>query len=135
MRTVGEKWNGKRVVDCIGLIKSYAWYDPESNEIAAGTNGFKDCGANSIWNNVKESGDISAMPDILGLAVWMDGHIGMYIGNGEVIEAQGTNEGVVKTKLRSRPWKKWLMIPDIKYETEETSKTESRNQSGTGSHR
>ena len=135
MRTVGEKWNGKRVVDCIGLIKSYAWYDPESNEIAAGTNGFKDCGANSIWNNVKESGDISAMPDILGLAVWMDGHIGVYIGNGEVIEAQGTNEGVVKTKLRSRPWKKWLMIPDIKYETEETSKTESRNQSGTGSHR
>ena len=139
MRTVGEKWNGKRVVDCIGLIKSYAWYDPESNEIAAGTNGFKDCGANSIWNNVTESGDISAMPDIPGLAVWMDGHIGVYIGNGEVIEAQGTNEGVVKTKLRSRTWKKWLMIPHIKYEaeekTDEASKTESSNNGGTGSHR
>lgn len=25
MRTVGVKWLGKRVVDCIGLIKSYAW--------------------------------------------------------------------------------------------------------------
>ncbi len=27
MRQVGEKWLGKRVCDCIGLIKSYAWYN------------------------------------------------------------------------------------------------------------
>ena len=47
--------------------------------------GFTDCGANTIWNNVKEGGAISTMPDIPGLAVWMDGHIGMdlcqYIGH------------------------------------------------------
>ena len=82
---------------------------------------------------------VESMPDISGLAVWMDGYIGVYIGNGEVIEAQGTNEGVVRTQLKSRPWKKWLMIPDIKYEAEEkpdeVSKTENSNQSGTGSHR
>lgn len=129
MRTVGEKWIGKRVVDCIGLIKSYAWYDPESGEIIAGSNGFTDCGANSIWNNVTESGEISSMPDTPGLAVWMDGHIGVYVGNGEVVEAQGTNEGVVKTQLSSRSWTKWLKIPNIEYESEESldegSQTES----------
>ena len=69
MRQVGEKWLGKRVCDCIGLIKSYAWYNADSGEIVAGSNGFTDCGANSIWNNVTESGPISNMPDTLGLAV------------------------------------------------------------------
>lgn len=115
MRKVGEKWLGKRVCDCIGLIKSYAWYNADSGEIVAGSNGFTDCGANSIWSNVTESGPISSMPDTPGLAVWMDGHIGVYIGNGEVIEAQGTAYGVVKTQLSGRSWTKWLKIPNIKY--------------------
>lgn len=115
MRQVGEKWLGKRVCDCIGLIKSYAWYNADSGEIVAGSNGFTDCGANSIWSNVTESGPISNMPNTPGLAVWMDGHIGVYIGNGEVIEAQGTAYGVVKTELNGRGWTKWLKIPNIKY--------------------
>jgi hypothetical protein len=121
MRTVGEKWIGKRVTDCIGLIKSYMWYDPDSGEITAGSNNFKDCSASSIWNNVKESGNISTMPDTPGLAVWMPGHIGVYIGDGYVVEAQGTAYGVVKTKLSGRGWTKWLKIPNIKY-VEENNK-------------
>ena len=36
-------------------------------------------------------------------------------GNGEVIEAQGTAYGVVKTELNGRGWTKWLKIPNIKY--------------------
>ena len=55
------------------------------------------------------------MPDTPGLAVWMNGHIGVYIGNGEVIEAQGTAYGVVKTQLSGRGWTNWLKIPNIKY--------------------
>jgi hypothetical protein len=115
MRKVGEKWLGKRMVDCIGLIKSYAWYNADSGKIVVGSNGFTDCGANSIWSNVTESGAISTMPDTPGLAVWMPGHIGVYIGDGYVVEAQGTAYGVVKTKLAGRGWSKWLKIPNIKY--------------------
>ena len=122
MRQVGEKWLGKRVCDCIGLIKSYAWYNADSGEIVAGSNGFTDCGANSIWSNVTESGPISSMPETPGLAVWMDGHIGVYIGNGEVIEAQGTAYGVVKTQLSGRSWTKWLKIPNIKYVNQRNKK-------------
>lgn len=48
MRNVGEKWLGMRVCDCIGLIKSYAWHNSDSGEIVADSNGFTDCGANSI---------------------------------------------------------------------------------------
>lgn len=122
MRQVGEKWLGKRVVDCIGLIKSYAWYNADSDQITVGSNGFTDCGANTIRNNVKEGGAISTMPDIPGLAVWMDGHIGVYVGNGEVVEAQGTAYGVVKTQLKNRGWTKWMKIPNIKYIEDKESK-------------
>ena len=90
MRQVGEKWLGNRVCDCIGLIKSYMWYNSDTGEITVGSNNFQDCNATSIWNYTKESGDISTMPDIPGLAVWMPGHIGVYVGYGYVIEAQGT---------------------------------------------
>lgn len=73
MREVGEKWLGKRVCDCIGLIKSYAWYNADSGEIVAGSNGFTDCGANSIWSNVSESGPISTMRKHPGLlSGWTD---------------------------------------------------------------
>ena len=50
MRKVGEKWIGKRVTDCIGLIKSYMWYNSDTGEITAGSNNFQDCNATSIWN-------------------------------------------------------------------------------------
>lgn len=80
----------------------YPGNNEAGGEIVAGSNGFTDCGANSIWSSVTESGPISTMPDTPGLAIWMDGHIGVYIGNGEVIEAQGTAYGVVKTQLSGR---------------------------------
>lgn len=129
MRTVGEKWLGKRVTDCIGLIKSYAWYNPSDGSIRPGANGFTDCGANSIWNNVTESGDISSIPEVPGLGVWMNGHIGVYIGNGEVIEAMGTAYGVVKTKVAGRGWSKWLRIPNIQYVKKQDVKKETKKDS------
>ena len=56
------------------------------------------------------------MPDTPGLAVWKSGHIGVYIGSGEVIEAMDTRYGVVKTKLQGRGWSHWLEVPGIKYD-------------------
>lgn len=56
------------------------------------------------------------MPDTPGLAVWKSGHIGVYIGSGEVIEAMGTKYGVVKTQLEGRGWTHWLEVPGIEYE-------------------
>lgn len=47
--------------------------------------------------------------------MWKAGHIGVYIGNGEVIEAMGTKYGVVKTQLEGRGWTHWLEVPGIEY--------------------
>ena len=59
---------------------------------------------------------MDTMPDTVGLAVWKQGHIGVYIGNGYVIEAMGTKYGVVKTQLAGRNWSHWLKIPGIHYD-------------------
>ena len=69
-----------------------------------------------VYYNATVSGTIDTMPDIPGLAVWHDGHIGVYIGDGYVIEAMNTKKGVVKTKLEGRGWTHWLQIEYINYD-------------------
>ena len=84
---IRDNWVGRRTADCVGLIKSYGWYDPETQSIQYGSHGMPDLGANQMYYTASESGTIDTIPEIPGLAVWHDGHIGVYIGNGEVIEA------------------------------------------------
>lgn len=74
-----------------------------------------DIGADTMYENAAEKGTIDTIPEIPGLAVWHEGHIGIYIGNGEVIEAMGTQYGVVKTQLTNSRWTHWLKIPYITY--------------------
>lgn len=100
----------------MGLIKGYGWLDPDTMTIEYGTNGMPDLGANQMYYSASVSGTIDTMPDIPGLAVWHDGHIGVYIGDGYVIEAMGTKYGVVKTELEGRGWTHWLQIEYINYD-------------------
>ena len=112
---IRQNWLGKRTADCVGLIKGYAWYDVESGEIQVGSNGMPDIGADGMFGSAKVKGTVDTMPEVPGLAVWQEGHIGIYIGNGDVIEAMNTRKGVVKTKLSGRGWTHWLQIPYISY--------------------
>ena len=116
---IRDNWLGGRTTDCVGLIKGYGWLSPDELTIDYGTNGMPDVGADGMYNNAVVKGDISTMPDIPGLAVWHSGHIGVYIGGGEVIEAMGTKYGVVRTQLADRGWTAWLEVPYIAYYTEE----------------
>lgn len=112
---IRANWLDGRTTDCVGLIKGYGWLDPNDLTIKYGTNGMPDITANTMYHNATVSGPISTIPDTPGLAVWMDGHIGVYIGGGEVIEASGTKKGVVKTQLAGRGWTHWLEVPYINY--------------------
>ena len=120
---IRENWIRRRTADCVGLIKCYGWYNPDSGEIVVGTNGMADVTANGMFDAATVKGTIDTIPEVPGLAVWQDGHIGIYIGNGEVIEAMGTEQGVVKTTLPSG-WTHWLEIPYISYPQEEEPTTE-----------
>ena len=109
-------WLGGRTADCIGLIKGYGWLNADTMEIEYGTNGMPDIGANQMYYNATRKGTIDTIPEVPGLAVWKSGHIGVYIGDGQVIEAMGTKYGVVKTQLQGRGWTHWLEIPYINYD-------------------
>lgn len=108
---IRANWMGKIVVDCVGLIKSYIWW----NGTQAVYNPATDVSADAMYERAKEKGAINTIPEIPGLCVWHKGHIGVYIGQGWVIESRGTKHGVVKTKLEERPWTHWLKCPYIEY--------------------
>lgn len=110
-----SNWMGKRTSDCVGLIKGYGWYNAESGEIVVGSNGMMDVPANGMFEAATVKGTSDTIPEVPGLAVWHQGHIGIYIGNGEAIEAMNTTRGVTRIKLAGRAWTHWLQIPYISY--------------------
>lgn len=112
---IRHNWLGKRTADCVGLIKGYSWYDTESGKITVGSNGMQDVTADGMFSAATEKGTIDTIPEIPGLAVWHEGNIGIYIGGGEVVEAMGTQYGVVKTQLKNGRWTHWLKVPYIQY--------------------
>ena len=112
---IKTNWVGKRTADCIGLIKGYGWYNPDNGEIEYGTNGVPDTDATSLYSLASEKGPISTIPEIPGLAVWQTGHVGIYIGNGQVIQAAGTKQGVILSELQHTGFTHWLKIPFISY--------------------
>lgn len=116
---IEENWLGRRTTDCVGLIKGYGWLDPTDQSIDYASNGMPDYGANQMYQSAVDAGadhgSMSTMPDIVGLAVWKEGHIGVYIGDGYVVEAMSTKKGVVKTKVEGRGWQGWCKIPYIDY--------------------
>lgn len=101
-----ESQLGQKVHDCSGLIKGALWCNEiDGKPIYDST---QDLGANGFINNgCTETGDISSIPNIAGLLVWRSGHIGIYEGNGYVLEARGHDYGVIRSKLSDGNWKKW----------------------------
>ncbi|WMI80887.1 hypothetical protein [Anaerotignum sp. MB30-C6] len=95
-----EKKVGKVCVDCSGLI---SWY----------TGKIKGSGQFAAESKLQPINTISLAP--IGAAVWRQGHIGVYIGNGEVIEARGSAYGTVRTKAKDRDFTHWFLLRDIEY--------------------
>ena len=123
---IEANWLGRRTADCVGLVKGYCWFDPATQSIGYGDNGMPDIATEQMIDWCDEKGSMDTMPEIPGLLLWMDGHVGIYIGDGYAIEAMGTKYGVVKTRVAGRGWVKWGKIPCIEYieEAEETEPTE-----------
>lgn len=108
---------GMKVHDCIGLIKGYFWSDDaDSTHHIYLRYGFPDLSADMFWAHcTRKSTKMGEMPDTPGIAVFMKGHVGVYVGGGEVVEARGHKYGVVRTRLDERKWTKWAYINEIQY--------------------
>ena len=117
----------KVCMDCIGLIKGFFWTNggqgvleytqggaAYSNKYAS--NGCPDKGANGMLSWLKSqgcaNGKIGTLPEIPGILLFKSGHVGVYIGNGWAVEAQGYAYGVVKTQVSKRSWTEWARLPE-----------------------
>lgn len=121
---------GIRGYDCIGLILSYCWNDYSQDN----TGFFKE----DEWLTTTEliqkdllKGAMEDLPERPGLVLWRKGHVGVYIGDGKVVESttrvRNSNKwdyrigGIILSDLddcKTWPelgWKYWLEFPGIKY--------------------
>lgn len=106
---------GQKVHDCMGLIEGYFWSDNADAPAKYNSNGFTDTTADRLLASATDKGAISTIPEIPGISVHMKGHVGIYEGKGNVIEARGHQFGVVRTRLKDRPWTHWARIPQLEY--------------------
>lgn len=106
---------GKQVFDCSGLLKYILMTEGETKPLAY--NAALDYSADSFYQKATKKGDISTLPEIPGIALHRPGHIGIYAGNGKVIEARGFAYGVVKSDLQGRGFLHWLYVPHVDYDT------------------
>jgi cell wall-associated NlpC family hydrolase len=101
--------------DCCGLIKWAVWTGGDITK-APVYNANQDYSAASLYSNGTQKGVIGTLPEIPGVLVFMCeagskviGHVGVYIGGGQVVEATKGSYGcgVVFTKLSGRGWTTW----------------------------
>lgn len=123
--------------DCVCLIKGVLWgWNGNTSKTYGGatylSNGVPDIGADSMIKKCKSvSTDFSKIE--VGEAVWTDGHIGVYIGDGLAVECTPNWKNGVqitavanigkKSGYASRKWKKHGKLPYITYEVATKKKT------------
>lgn len=106
---------GKRVHDCVGLIKGYLWSDNATAEPKY--NQAQDVSAKGMYAAATTKGKIATFPGTAGQLVFKGSaaskisHVGVYDGNGHVYEAKGHAYGVVKTAFKASEWQFWAQCP------------------------
>ena len=124
--------------DCVGLIKSLLWgWSGDKNLKYGGasytSNNVPDCSADGMIKLCKEvSTDFSKIE--VGEAVWVSGHIGVYIGDGLAVECtpswgngvQITACNCSKTGYNRRDWTKHGKMPYVTYDKKTATESEKK---------
>jgi hypothetical protein len=124
--------------DCVNLIKAILWgwtgaADKMYGGAKYGTNGVPDVTADGMI--AKCTGVTTDFDGIKpGAAVWMTGHIGVYIGGKLVVESTPSSQNKVQitglgnlsnvpSGYYTRKWTKWGFLPYIEYDEEDIDMT------------
>ena len=116
---------GARNVDAGGLLRSYLWLDPETEEILIPNEPIQN--AETFYQQAEEKGERDSMPDIPGVCLYKSGTMGIYIGNGNVVTAI-PGSGLVIENV-GNGWTHWFFSEGITYpDIEEEEETESQSE-------
>lgn len=112
--------NSQIAGDCVnGAIKGAVWSELGAHEPRYKSHDCPDKSADGMFEYCKKIGmdwgGMDSMPDEPGIAVRMAGHVGIYAGDGEVVEWRGFKYGCVITKLKGRKWTHWYKLPWVEY--------------------
>ena len=117
IKKYGQQWVGHMVADCSGLF-SWAFKQLGSYMYHGSNTMWRDyCTAKGELRNGKRSDGMELKP---GTAVFTDHsgdktHVGLYVGNGVVIEASGIQTGVITSKVTNSKWKCWGELRGVDY--------------------
>lgn len=92
-------------VDCSGLIHSYNGVGGVRTDMLSSSQS-----AGLDWGYVS-----NGVPNVHGLGLHKPGHVGVYVGSNQVIDARGTNWGIIYASLNSVNWVEWYKIVGVSY--------------------
>ena len=125
----GSQWVGHYVTDCSGL---FAWaFSSLGGKMYHGSDTMYRswCVSKGKLSSGKRTDGQALKP---GTAVFVYKsskgkytHVGLYIGNGIVIEAEGAKRGTVKSKVTLSKWSNWGELKGIEYTASETQEQPS----------
>lgn len=115
----GKQWIGHHVADCSGL---FTWaFKQLGGYMYHGSNTMylQYCTAKGELKAGKRTDGKTLQPGT-AVFVWKEkdkkyGHVGLYIGNGYVIEAASTKSGVIKSKVTNSKWTNWGELKGVSY--------------------
>lgn len=127
--------------DCVCLIKGLLWgWNGDASKNYGGAsycgNGVPDIGADQI---IGKCSDVSTnfSKIAVGELLWMKGHVGIYIGDGQAVECTPSwKNGVQVTTVRNiksgtgHTWTKHGKLPYVKYDASATPVTTAESVSG-----
>ena len=118
-RKYGKRWIGHYVADCSGLF-SWAFKELGGYMYHGSDTMFrKYTTANGTLKSGKRTDGLELKPGT-AVFVWKESeqkysHVGLYIGNGKVIEAASTQKGVVKSNASDKKWTHWGELTGVTY--------------------
>ena len=118
----GKKWIGHTVCDCANLLRG-AFMKAGYDGIHAGSNLIWECDLSAkgqLVNGSRSDGMVlqPCTAVFTGDSASVHDHVGMYVGNGEVIEAAGTQHGVIRSKITDKKWTWWGELKIVAYNAE-----------------
>ena len=122
----GSKWVGHRVADCSGMFVG-AFKEKGIAVSHSSHYQYTDyCKEKGTLKNGRRSNGEEIVPGD-AVFVWKDEkkrytHVGLYVGSGIVIEAKGTEYGVVTSNVTDSKWNRWGKFKAVDYSDGEPEK-------------